>query len=261
MTSLRFSERSRAGLLLSAMTLIGGTGCITASIIEGAAQRDRQQQFEADRKRQDEALLSDARAGQPRAMTRVALLQLNGGRAGIPLDPAAGRATLEQLVARNDAGAEYALGRALVFGNGRIESEPQRGIALMKRAASHACKLSIDSDFPASSVSPLIRIFRYGTRPMPGDPAQAELWLARDAVHCREANINFYEDAALAPPQQQIRRLSFHMLAASPAVPQLQRGLTAEQIATAAAGAERLRRLVRESEADYPAPPPPSKKP
>jgi TPR repeat protein len=188
-------------------------------------------------------------------MTKLGWYEVIGTVHGIPGDAKSGMALLEQAAARPFAPAQYRLGDLLVKGEYGVTPDPARGLDLIKRSASLACKIEgTDSTRPASALGSL---FRLGARNVPRDSAEAELWLARSVVHCRdpyshamrEAIFNVSE-AARGP----VTTMAWLLLSGKENVRDAP-VLSPEQRQAAEREARRLLQRVRDSEKQYSAPP------
>lgn len=258
MNRFLFNKRSRAGMLVVAAALVGGTGCFMERMLHERSHREARARAEAELA----GLRAGAARGEPKAMTELGWGQVSGGVLGIPFDRAEGLAWLEKAAARDHYPARYALAKGLVTGPGATAAERARGLELFKLAASRSCALSIWKMPPALEVGMLLR--DGGMEGIPRDPAEAELWIARSIVHCNHPNDWFSSLVAetVTEPARTQQLLAWANLANYPGTPPgLYREPTAQQLQAAAQDAERLRRRVRESEQRYPAPPPLPSKP
>jgi len=251
-------ERSRTGILIVAASLVGGTGCVTTAVVSHVQEQQRLHDWEARQELENTDMRAAARLGDPNAMTRLGWYQVNGTRHGIPIDPKAGMALLEQAAARPFAPAQYRLGNLLVQGEGGV-LDPARGLELIKRAATGACTVGFSKQeifgYPAWRVASLLRD---GGSHVARDDAQAELWLARSVMHCHypEAYGLVVPAGALSAEQRAVKQLAFAQLAGRTTLPG-QPAASPEQVQEAAREARRLRQRVRDSETQYPAPPAP----
>ena len=260
------NARTRAGLLIIALSLIGGTGCITMAVVESAKQASAQRAAQEQHKATVESYRSAAAQGDVAGMTQLGLEYLAQTTA-VGRDVARGMALLEQAVARQYGPAEYALGLILLNhartspGNPPVPTDPTRGMALIKRAASRACEYRmvssvVDLSDPASTIQYLYRSNTSAYR----DLAQANLWFSRDIVHCQKGNAYSVRNVILpntqVTAQDQTETLAWLQLlpAAALGKDDVAKGLTLADPAAAQRRAAQLRQAVADSERDYPAP-------
>jgi len=267
------SSKTRAGLLLAALTLVGGTGCYTMS----RADREHSQQIvrerEAVRQQRVAQLAPQAAAGDP--STKVVLaFALIAAYEPDERDLQRALALLEQAAADGSAQARVMLGEMLV--TGRV-FRPQaytpvrpglrnaaRGIALLKQAAMQACAVRVVGDDEAASymnyspptVSPSSTLARYLERE--GRQDEALLWHARSILHCNQDSGpgTFYGAALQAlPPAQRRTLLALQLLRGDrAAIARIGAGMTPADVEGAGRAAADLRRRVAESEREYSAP-------
>jgi hypothetical protein len=188
------SSRTRAGMLLAALALVGGTGCITMSVVNHVQDQNRQRARDEARQRDIAQLTPRAQGGDAHAALQLVDLLVSGGRPG---DAQRAAALLEQAAATGYAPAQAALGMALVSGKfwavmaappfpGPIDGP--RGVALLQRAATATCKVKLPSRFYPVDVDPADKVADYFART--GEPAQAQLWRARDVLHCQAPQVS-----------------------------------------------------------------------
>jgi TPR repeat protein len=255
------SERARAGSLIVAAALIGGTGCVTAMVVGNLQQQARASKYREEQQeklqRDNAELRAKAERGEVEAMARLGWFQVNGDRSGVPADPH-GLALLEQAAARHYAPAEYMLGVVLVEGRKGIPADPARGVELLKLSATKACSVEIGRDLlqRANPNLTLGNLYRKGSPAVAADESEAELWFARNAVYCHDYGFNPMIPAGLAEPERRARMQAWWTLSGrtyamgnQPATP--------EQIQETERELKRLRQRVQESESRYPAPPKP----
>lgn len=259
MKRLLAGERSRTGILIVAASLVGGTGCVTSAVVSHAQAQQNLHDWQARQELENTDMRQAARLGDSNAMTRLGWYQLTGTRHGIPADPKAGMALLEQAAARSFAPAQYRLGNLLISGANGVTPDPARGLELIKRAATGACVVGFSKEeifgYPAWHVAMLLR---EGGRYLDRDSAQSELWMARSVMHCHypEAYGLVVPAAGLDAGQRAVKQLAFAQLAGRTTLPG-QPAASSEQMQEAAREAMRLRQRVRDSETQYPAPPAP----
>lgn len=269
LNSIPVRRNTRAVVLLVSLMLIGGTGCITMSLIDRAqrASDDRASARKAEKERQQRLaeLGPQAAAGDVRAMTRVAVDLLNDDSFSGP-DWQRALALLEQASARGDGLARAVLGEMLLEGkwsSSRIGdrklpggAQPERGLHLMKLAAGEACTYSTDSVKPYIWRKPAEGVFRYYESRK--NAAQTTLWQARNILHCHN-QLGFNSWSAQKGEGTEAERelmLALELLGNDPRpVRAIKNTLGLNAIARAEASAAELRRLVAASEQQYPAPP------
>lgn len=267
MTIMRLlcNARTRAGLLVVCLGLIGGTGCITMAVVSSLQEASIRRANEERYKATVESYKLAAAKGDLAGITLLGLEYLRDN-AVTGRDISKGMALLEQAVAKQYGPAEYALGLILLK-NSRINSfnppiqmDSARGMELLKRAASHACWYSmpstvVDLGSPANTIQYL---YRSGTL-VPKDLTQANLWFARAIIHCQGNNgygiRNMFLPTSGATAQDHTETLAWLQLLPSDTdkdnVPRL---LTMADHAAVERRATQLRQAVTESERQYPAP-------
>jgi TPR repeat protein len=252
-------ERSRAGILIVAASLIGGTGCVTSAVVSHVQAQQNLHDWQARQELENTNLRAAGRLGDSSAMTRLGWYQLTGTHRGIPADAKAGMALLEQAAARPFAPAQYRLGNLLVEGEYGVAPDPARGLELIKRAATGACVVGFSKEeifgYPAWRAGMLLRDGgRYVTR----DSSEAELWIARSVMHCHYPEVYglAVPAAGLGAEQRALKQLALAQLAGRTTLPG-QPAVSPEQMQEAAREARRLRQRVLDSETRYPAPPAP----
>jgi hypothetical protein len=256
------SERARAGSLIVAAALIGGTGCVTAMVLNSAAQvaqsSQQRQQREERLRSENDVIRKDAAQGQVEAMTRLGWFQVSGDRFGVPGDTR-GVALLEEAAARQYVPAQYLLGRVLIEGPFGITPQPERGLKLLTLAATKTCTVDAGSDSRVNDhpARTLADIYLKGSAGIPADAAMAEFWMARNAAYCHDFSYGPFSTAVSAGLSDYERRAKIQAWWELAHGKQASGGptFTPEQMQMTARELERLRQRVRESEAEYPAPP------
>lgn len=256
------STRARAGLLVLAMALVGGTGCITMSLVEHARTQSRQRDVEQARQQRIAQFRPRALAGEPAAMTALATAMLDT-RQPDQAGAAEALAWLERAAAEGYAPAQAQLGLMRVTGHAGIGvlvppapgfQDRERGIGLLQRAAAQACVVRTSG---ASRVEPAERIGYYLRAA--GRTDEAQLWRARSVVHCGSPGPSVLAArAALAPLPLPERReaLALLMLRGERGrFEQAKASMTLEDAAAAERLANDLVHRIAVSERDYPAPP------
>lgn len=259
--TLLSDSRARGGMLILALALIGGTGCVAVDAANRARYRQQQQDEEAARRRRIADLTPAAERGDAAARAALAYALVS------PSDPAQADgpralALLEQAAAQDDGMAEALLGELLVgmrIGAYRhfpaTAQDVTRGLALLRRAATKACVYRPGPGF--FSIEPAARIGQVlGSA---GRPDESRLWRARSILHCgRVAGVDLAWQAksAYATFPQRTEALALLTLTGNAkAIVEARATLPADDAAAADRLAADLRRQVAASERDYPAPP------
>lgn len=192
------SPRTRGVVLLVALALVGGTGCITMSVVDRVQQQQRARQLDEARERRIQYLTVAAQAGAPTAMRALAFA-LMAAPAQAKGDLPRIQSLLERAAALGDVSAQVALGEMLASGSlptGNGAPLPQgiadrpRGIALLQQAAPLACRIWVTGDPEGAAYGS-----RYNLDRQPallaasflqkaGRDDEARLWRARDILHC-----------------------------------------------------------------------------
>ncbi|SFH66459.1 Sel1 repeat-containing protein [Collimonas sp. OK307] len=271
------SDRSRAALLIVSLSLIGGTGCITASIVNSVQQKNAQRASAEMQKTKIEGYKVAASRGDLEAMTQLGLEYINGSPS-LERDIPTGISLLEQAAARQYGPAEYALGWLLLNGsnrqyNGRTLSaeqlppDPSRGIELLKRSSTRSCSPSpvFFNRFSAFDVSDIYRDSGVNSGIIRQDIPQADLWLARSILDCKypfHTAIKYkFLGSTEAGTAAKIKALAFLlMLPASDTLAKLQAAMSPADIQAAQEKMAMLRQAALESKQQYPAPPYPSQR-
>lgn len=187
------SSRTRAGMLLVALALVGGTGCITMSVVNHVQDQSRQRAREEARRSDIAQLTPRAQAGDAAAALQLVDLLVADRQ---PDEVRRAAALLEQAAATGYAPAQAALGMALVSGSfwpmmgppypGTVDGP--RGVALLQQAATKTCKVKLPSRVYPVDVDLAGKVADYFARH--AQPAQAQLWRARDVLHCQEPQLS-----------------------------------------------------------------------
>jgi hypothetical protein len=270
LNSIPVKRNTRAVALLVSLALIGGTGCLTMSAIDSVQRANRERAH--DRRLQQErdervaAAAASVAAGDPQAMTNVAVDLMNNKQFSGP-DWARPLALLERAAAGGYGAAQAVLGELLLSGRWQGlyyvyhqlpgGAQVTRGLDLLKQAATRGCAFGPGrSGQPDFSVRPAVELFTYYKRV--NDASQAQLWQARRFLHCQDAKGADIWSArnGHGTPEERRRMLSLALLSNDGRmVADIRKGLSAQDIAAAEQGAVELRRLVAASEQQYPAPP------
>jgi hypothetical protein len=266
------TERSRASLLLLSLALIGGSGCITASIVSQARSDANRREIEKTEQARSEARINAARAaaatgGDPAAATELAQALLQPVAGVTKYDVGQAVQLLDAAVKQDYAPAQYLLGWIYITGNGDSVSrdsrmatpaDPARGLALLKQAASRACAYAGRARYTGNRklnvAADIASVYRLGIG-VPQDPEQADLWRARAALHCPRSYLAPSRYVINMPEPLVWARLDPNTEKTRPQIAALLLAMTPEQIAAAEAKERRLRQAVAESERQYPAPP------
>ncbi|HEY8026076.1 MAG TPA: hypothetical protein VIF60_16035 [Burkholderiaceae bacterium] len=270
---LSFNKRSRTALLIGCLALIGGSACVNAPRLSSEQQLAAQQKFAEQNRLEAETLQHEAAGGNMDALVKLGNMTILGNRPGVTRDIPKGMAMLEKGAGASYAPAQYALGRWLI--DGRVSSfglqldaalmprDPLRGINLLKQAASQTCTPGPVS--ASAHIAAEISIMYRTGKQVAHDDAQAELWLARSLIHCHYPNAPYLAASLNDPlhvslPLQIDTLTKLMLLPASDTQATLQAALRPEDIQAARDKAQVLREAVRESEKQYPAPNPSSRK-
>ena len=271
------SDRSRAALLIVSLSLIGGTGCITASIVNSVQQKNAQRASAEMQKTRIEGYKVAASRGDLEATTQLGLEYINGSPS-LERDIPTGISLLEQAAAKQYGPAEYALGWLLLNGtnrqyNGRtlnaeqLPPDPSRGIELLKRSSTRSCSPSpvFFNRFSAFDVSDIYRNSGINSGIIRQDIQQADLWLARSILDCKypfHTTIKYkFLGSTEAGTAAKVKALAFLlMLPASDTLTKLQATMSPADIQAAQEKMAMLRQAALESKQQYPAPPYPSQR-
>lgn len=258
-------EKSRFAALLISLSLIGGTGCITADIIrvERAKNAAREQEEAiAERIARLKATQSD---DKPEYMVNLALEYLIPEKSRSTNDVSEALHLLQRASDKEYGPAEYTYGWLLLtgyldnnyFGNKLVQADPDRGISLLKRAASRSCSYQRPVRFPdqrqvASFISDYYRKHRNET--------EADLWLARSLLHCQFPydlrNSNLFGNKNLSGSSQKVELVAWSLLREpNQQSEKLRAELTLEELQIANRRADELRYIVKSSEIQYAKPP------
>lgn len=260
-------SRTRAGMLILALALVGGTGCVAIQAV-GDARHNRQLREQDETRRQRIAELMPRADGRDPAVDTELAEALVAARLPRDLDVPRALDLLNRSAAAGYPMAQALLGDALV--NGRFMStmyvglppgsaDRERGLALLRQAATHACRYQIET-FDTLVAPRLIRPANELGRQLwrPGTEDEAALWRARAFLHCGDtdtADLEWQTRSTSGTPDQRRRALAVLLLApSSRSIADAKARLTPDQLADGERAAEDLRRRVAESEKEYPAP-------
>jgi len=270
---------SRLSLLAFAFGLVGVTGCTSlavttrytvAKLNEVTAGSERAEVSERAHQRR-EADRHAAENGDVSAMVRSAThyIPISTGLPDVI-------ALLEQASHKQFAPAQFMLGGLLLSGKGifligrasesELPRQPERGIELMKRAASQACNVQwslLETNTPHRLAFEISHTLRAGEG-VGKNIGESQLWLARSVTHCHYPDViatlreldNLHQDSTLSS----IEKMAWSMLyGTKDAQPQklltyLKARASMADIKLAERRSEQLRSIVAESEKDY-APP------
>ncbi|SDF58354.1 hypothetical protein SAMN05428966_11781 [Massilia sp. PDC64] len=254
-------SRVRGGVLILALALVGGTGCVVID----AANKNRYERQQRDAEAARQRRIADlAGAGDPAAQTLLAYALLT------PSDPRQADAPralalLEQAAAQDYGVAQAMLGDILA---GSVEGflrvprgfppdprERARGITLLQREATKACFYrpgpGMYSVAPAQRLGQLLGAA--------GRPGEGLLWRARHILYCGGASARYLAaevTSTRAKPELRTQALALLTLTGdAKAIAEARTTLPAEDAVAADRLADDLRRQVAASERDFPAPP------
>lgn len=255
------AAHARASLLVLALALVGGTGCMTMNAIDRARVQGALRDEETARQQRIAALTPRAQAGDAAARTGLALALL-AGRDPARIDLPRALGLLSQAADQDYAPAQVGLGEILVQNavSGGVYMplppalrDPARGLTLLRRAASHACTFKLDN----REVCPADRVIQILLRD--GRAPEAQVWRARGMLYCANptpASQMSTIESNRATPAQRIEAMALLIVAGDAALIDAARArLAPEEAAAAARHALELRRQITESERDYPVPP------
>lgn len=260
------SSRSRAGMLLVCLALVGGTGCITAAVVQNVQHHNNAREKERERQQRIAELSPRAQGGDLRAMTALAHALVSAEERSNNDMPRA-LALLSSAAEQGDGLAQAMLGDLLSAGSVQFsrylvsdgQRDRTRGIALLKKAALQACRFTTPGRtgeyrpviVPADRLAKLYGFDRQAE--------QARLWRARSIVHCGvpdPTSLSFAINSAKTGEERQEGFALLLLTKSSAAIESAKSRtrLTAEDIPGAERKAEELRRLVAESEKHDPPP-------
>ena len=260
------SSRTRAGTLLVCLALVGGTGCITAAVVDNVHASSAARERERERHQRIAVLTPRAEAGDLDAMTSLAQLLLSA-EAGRDIDMPRALAWLSRSADRGDVVSQALLGDLLSYGSVQpargwvppAQLDRDRGIALLQKAAVQDCRYLAprEAGLYQAIIEPALRlgeIYRFHHF-----DADARLWYARSVVHCGAPNLLALYDNFDRARTTAERQEAFAMLLLSGSDDDIERArktnkLTPEQLAEAERQAAELRRMVAASEQQYPVP-------
>jgi len=260
------SSRSRGGMLLVCLALVGGTGCITTAVVQNVQRHNNALEKERERQQRIAALSPRAQAGDPRAMTALAQALVSAEERPNNDMPRA-LTLLSSAAEQGDGLAQAMLGDLLTAGSVQFsrylvsdwQRDRVRGIALLKKAALQACRFTPPgrTDEYRPVIVPADRLANlYG---FDHQVEQARLWRARSIVHCGvpdPTSLTFAINLAKTEEERQERFALVLLTKSGPAIEtaRSRTRLTPDDILPAERKAEALRRLVAESEKLEPPP-------
>jgi hypothetical protein len=264
------ASRTRAGMLVVALALVGGTGCITTAIVQNARKNartnERLREEEAARQERIARLAPAAEAGDPVAETDLA-------RALMAV-PAPGQVDQQRVFTRLSKAAEQGYGPAqallgAILVSGQIQAgnyrrvpvapafqDRERGIRMLMQAATQACNFKASDYRTFSSISPAYLLGSSLTAA--GQADEAMVWRARWALHCSVSGGDIFFRQIMAKnttPPQRIQLLTLLLVTADDArIAQAEAALSAEEVAAARRDSGEFRRRLAQSIQQYPAP-------
>ncbi len=268
-TSTRNARRpTRAGILLVALALVGGTGCITSSIIERAQRESLGRAAAQAHKARIAQLTPAADAGDPVAETALARVMMS--------EP--GHAPVDQIrvfgLLSRAAGQGYVQAQALlgeILASARMPQNAHQlvalsqglqdraaGLQLLRQTATRACMFKAPPDERwYVTVSPATLLAEELAKNPHTD--EARLWRARAALHCGEPDagtLSWRVRSGYATPQERAEALALLLLQTpdDAVIAKATAALPAEEVNAARREATQLRELVAQSERQYPAP-------
>jgi hypothetical protein len=255
-------SRARGAMLMLALALVGGTGCVVIDAANKNRYERQQRDAEAERQRRIAALAPAAEAGDPAARTALAYtLVLTPDRKLADVPRALG--LLEQASAQDYAPAQALLGEMLGgmrrWGGyepfGANPRDRARGIVLLQRAATKICVYQAGPD--TFRIMPALRVAEILADD--GRADESRLWRARNILHCGGGDVNHLSWQATADRATLAARIDALALLAltgnAAAIDRVKSTLSADTVAAADRLADDLRRQVAASEREFPAPP------
>lgn len=271
---IELSSRARAGLLVVALALVGGTGCFTAVALTQASDNYSAHLEESRIERRIAQLSPQAQAGDAAAMTTLAYFLLRRGDRTLDDDNLAREVALLERAANAGFGqAQAVLGMAL-SGQGTFArvyrtlpsamQDRPRAIAWLKKAATQACSINSDPELTQSygklfyAIDPALNASILLQRD--GRTEEARLWFARSILHCGQTDVTLLRgwiahEGGLTDAQVDSAMAPLYLLAGVGLyIDDIKARMTPEAFAAAERGAADLRRQVAASEREYPAP-------
>lgn len=255
------ATHARASLLVLALAMVGGTGCMTMNAIDHARVQSALRDQETARRQRIAALTPRAQAGDPAARTDLALALL-AGHEPAQIDVPRALGLLSQAADQDYVPAQVQLGEILaqnaVSGGVYMSLPPAlrdraRGLTLLQRAASHACNVKLDT----RTVAPAGRVVDILLSQNRG--AETQVWRARSMRDCATpppASLMYPIALSRASQADRIDAMALLLVVGDAAlIADARTKFTPEDAATAERRAADLRREITESERDYPAPP------
>lgn len=252
---------TRAGVLVIALALVGGTGCLTMNAIDRVQVQNALRNQEAARRQRIATLTAQAQTGDPAAQTALAEALLSARGPGESDTPRALTALTQ--AAEQDYGPAQALLGDLLSSDGlhgglttplpKPLQDRARGLTLLQRAATHACIFETVTNRiqPAVRVSQILRDEHRG--------AEALVWRARGMLYCDEptpAALMVPITSTRATQAERIDALALLILAgAAQLIANARAAMAPDDVVAAERLAVELRRQLTESEREYPAPP------
>jgi hypothetical protein len=267
MTSLSTkASRTRAGMLVVALALVGGTGCITTAIVQNVQHNNRLREAEAARQDSIARLAPSAERGNAPAQRELgeALLSAHDTRLN---DLSRAISWLSRAAEQGDGRAQALLGDMLASGSTRFQvysvlpaglRDRKRGIALLQRAATQACRFKD----PGTSMGYYgsIELANQVSTYLEADRRieESRLWRARSVMHCGVPNavtLASRAESERTAPESRIAWLALLMLTdSSTQIDAARARMKPETLAAAEREAAELRAAVAQSEQQYPAP-------
>jgi hypothetical protein len=254
-------------VLVVALALVGGTGCITTAIVQNVQQKNRMREAEEARQKSIARLTPLADAGDAASGTALAreMMSVPGAE---PVDQIRVFALLSGAADKGYAPAQALLGEMLVLARVQTTTyrelpigpglrDRERGFQLLRQAASRACGYARFPDKPY--FSPIRPAWLLSVHLGSGGHAdEAQVWRARSLLHCNEPNtenLTWRIMAKNAKAPERTQSLAMLLLTQDQVdIAKAEGALPAEEVDAARRGAEQLRRAVAQSEQQYPAP-------
>lgn len=257
------SSRARAGMLLVAFALVGGTGCITTTMVASHVRDQRiRNEAEGARQRRIAELTPRIEAGEAAPAVEMAQLLL-AAREPRENDPKRALALLDRAAAQGDGPAQALLGKIVMWGRYWPEStapvppnlgNSTRGLALLMQAATQACSFRA---YRGHAFDITREVADYYQRRGPEE--QEKLWRARRLLHCGakyEASslARNIQRGALSPREQASAYAQLLLIDSHADIDAAKVHMTPDAVAAGEHEASALRALVAQSEQQYPRP-------
>jgi TPR repeat protein len=266
----------RAGVLVLALALIGGAGCASIDAAMTAHDRRKEAAAEKARLRRVDRLERALAAGDTAVMFDLAYAYV-GARNIEDMNLPRTVRLLEGAAGQGNARAQTLLGEMLLSTDTRLRTaarfrsvaeERDRAMTLLKKAASQACVVEVNSErrgpfYMWLYLDNLLKKVEVGQRivlhlnEQKGQEADTTLWHARDIVYCNRYDAFLLTRAFHSPRATDNRSAALGLILLTgdrDRIDSAKSKMTPQEIAAGEREAIELRRRVAASEAEYPAP-------